>query len=211
MPQYEFNNRETGESVGEIFLTLEGLEDFLAMNPDLCVAPGKLRYLADKSDDSFPSYPDMNNHTRTREERGDNFKPADPASWNDTTNPTENYTQYKVTDKRKNKISHFDEDIKKYGRIMGTPRMLGEGSATDFHVDKVDCSDPITDEEEMQFNEQQEKENAKIKQQRYEFERGMRGTSSKNAIDLQLGSQELNPWEKGFTEQNADKYKDLNK
>ena len=45
MPQYEFNNRETGESVGELFLSLEGLEDFLAMNPNLCVAPGKLRYL----------------------------------------------------------------------------------------------------------------------------------------------------------------------
>ena len=41
MPQYEFNNKETGESVGELFLSLEGLEDFLAMNPNLCVGWNK--------------------------------------------------------------------------------------------------------------------------------------------------------------------------
>lgn len=208
MPQYEFNNKETGESVGEIFLSLEGLEDFLAMNPNLCVAPGKLRYLADKSDESFPSYPDMNNHTRTREERGDDFKPADPASWNDSDENT-GKTGYKVVDKRKNKISHFDEDIKKYGKIVSAPRMLGEGSATNFHVDKIDCSDPITDEEEDQYNAQLEKENAKLKQHKYEHDRGMRGTSSKNAINLDLGSQQLNPWEKGYAKQNAEQYKDL--
>ena len=208
MPQYEFNNKETGESVGEIFLSLEGLEDFLAMNPNLCVAPGKLRYLADKSDEAFPSYPDMNNHTRTREERGDDFKPADPATWNDS-NEDSGKTGYKVVDKRKNKISHFDEDIKKYGRIVSAPRMLGEGSATNFHVDKIDCSDPITDEEEDQYNAQLEKENSKLKQQKYEHDRGMRGTSSKNAINLDLGSQQLNPWEKGYAKQNAEQYKDL--
>ena len=83
MPQYEFNNKETGESVGELFLSLEGLEDFLRQNPNLCVAPGKLRYLQFKSDESFPSYPDMDNQTRTVEEKDPNFVPAQPASWSD--------------------------------------------------------------------------------------------------------------------------------
>lgn len=210
MPLYEFSDKTTGESVGELFLSFDGLEDFLEMNPNLCVKPGKLRYFTDKSDDAFPSYPDMNTHTKSKEERHASFKPADPASWNDTKDPTENYTKYKVTDRRKNKISHFEEDIKKYGKIVSAPRMLGEGSQTDFHVDKVDSSDPITMEEEMQQLEQQEKENASLRQKRYEYERGMRGTTSENAIEL-TDSQSLNPWEKGYAKQNKDHYKDLNK
>lgn len=209
MPLYEFNDKGSGESVGELYLSFEGLEDFLQMNPQLCVAPGKLRYLADKSDDAFPSYPDMNLNTRTPEERGSTFKPADPASWNDTKDPTDNYTKYKVTDRRKNKISHFDEDIKKYGRIVGAPKMLGEGGSTDFHVDKVDSSEPITEEELDQYTEQQLASSRQARQAQYEHQRGMRGTTSDDSIELDLDSQRLNPWEKGYSAQNKDKYTDL--
>jgi len=209
MPQYEFNNRETGESVGELFLSLEGLEDFLAMNPNLCVAPGKLRYLAGKSDDSFPSYPDMNTHTRAVEDRAPDAAPAEPASWNDS-DENSGKTGYKVTDKRKNKdYSHFDEDIKKYGKIVSAPKMLGEGSATDFKYDKIDVSHPTSDaEEEQQYEMMQKDKDARRKA--YEHERGMRGSSSKNAINLSDQPEgHLNPWEKGYVEQNKEHYKDL--
>ena len=44
----------------------------------------------------------------------------------------------------------------------------------------------------------------------YEHERGMRGSSSKNAINLSDQPEgHLNPWEKGYVEQNKDHYKDL--
>lgn len=208
MPQYEFNNKETGEPAGELFLSLEGLEDFLKMNPNLCVAPGKLRYLKFKSDEGFPSYPDIDHETRCQEEKTANWKPAQPASWNDTKDPLENYTKYKVTDKRKNKISHFDEDIKKYGKIVGTPRMMGD-SDHDFEWKKIDSSEPLNIQEEDQMNAMQE---SKDRQGTYERDRlRQKGWTSQEAINLGLDSQELMPWESGFTDANKDKYADLKK
>lgn len=207
MPQYEFNNKETGESVGELFLSLEGLEDFLRQNPNLCVAPGKLRYLQFKSDESFPSYPDMDNQTRTVEERDPKFVPAQPASWSDTTDPTENYTRYKVTDKRKNKISHFQKDIEEHGYITGAPKFLGGGSEKDFHVDSVTSNEPITIEEQRQYEEMQEAEEGNSRRA-VENRMNMKGLDSKNPIKPTLGSQQLMPWEEGFTNEHAEAYKD---
>ena len=73
------------------------------MNPNLCVAPGKLfGILQVKSDDSFPSYPDMNNQTRAVEDR-------DLMLHQLTLHPgmtkmrLQNRLGIKVTDKRKNK------------------------------------------------------------------------------------------------------------
>ena len=115
MPLYEFANKDN-ESVGELFLSLEQRDDFLRQNPNLHVVPGKLRYAAHKSAESFPSYPDMDNETKPVEERGQNFEPPVPASWKDSDEDS-GKTGYKITDKRKVKRSHFDEDIKKYGKI----------------------------------------------------------------------------------------------
>lgn len=195
MPLYEFNNKETGESVGELFLTFEQRDDFLRQNPNLCVAPGKLRYMKLHSSDSlnWPSYPDMDNETRCDEERGQDWTPSDPATWKDTTDPTENYTKYKVTDRRKNKISHFDEDIKKYGRIVGAPKMLGS-SETGFKYESVEISEPITDKELQEFNKKYEEENPRAK---FDKEYKVRGNNAESQIDL-TDNQDLMPWEKGF-------------
>ncbi len=199
MPQYEFANRETGESVGELFLSLEKMEDFLRQNPNLCVKPGKLRFMQHKSAESFPSYPDMNNETKCVEDRDPTFKPPEPASWQD-----ENVKQekYKITDKRKIKFSHFDEDIKRYGKITGTPKFLGKGE-TNFHVDKIDSDKPITPEEEDLFNQMEEAKDPQGQRQRA---LNMKGHTSKDPIDLPLDSGELMPWEAGFAAKNKDKY-----
>ena len=156
MPLYEFMNKETGESVGELYLTLEKREDFLRQNPKLCVKPGKLRYAAHKSADSFPSYPDMDNETRTKEERGGDYKPKEPASWNDNDVDTGS-KKYKVVDKRAVKISHFVEDIKKFCRIVGAPKMLGR-SESNFEYESIDSNEPQTWEEDQQRNEQSRKD-----------------------------------------------------
>lgn len=199
MPLYEFANKDN-ESVGELFLSLDQREDFLRQNPNLHVVPGKLRYAAHKSAESFPSYPDMDNETKPVEERGANFQPPTPASWNDSDEDS-GKTGTKIIDKRAVKRSHFDEDIKKYGKIMGTPRMLGD-SSTDFHVDKVDSDKPITPREEFEDNQRKKEED---KQGEFERNAGMKGWESGNPLELS-DSQELMPWEKGFTQANKKVY-----
>lgn len=199
MPLYEFANKDN-ESVGELFLTLEQREDFLRQNPNLHVVPGKLRYAAHKSAESFPSYPDMDNETKPVEERCGNFKPPVPASWNDSDEDSGN-TGIKITDKRKVKRSYFDEDIKKYGKIVGTPKMLGD-SSTDFHVDKVDSDQPITPREEYEYNQKMESEDKKGQAER---RAGMKGLTADNPLELS-DSQELMPWEKGFAKANKKVY-----
>ena len=200
MPLYEFANKDN-ESVGELFLTLEQREDFLRQNPNLHVVPGKLRYAAHKSAESFPSYPDMDNETKPVEERCGNFKPPVPASWKDSDEDT-GKTGIKITDKRKVKRNYFEEDIKKYGKIVGTPKMLGD-SSTDFHVDKVDCDQPITPREEFEYNQKMESDD---KQGQVERKAGMKGFDSKNPIQVNPGSQELMPWEQGFAKANKKVY-----
>jgi|TARA_B100000427_G_scaffold239471_1_gene202356 hypothetical protein len=199
MPLYEFANKDN-ESVGELFLTLEQREDFLRQNPNLHVVPGKLRYAAHKSAESFPSYPDMDNETKPVEERGQNFEPPVPASWKDSDEDT-GKTGFKITDKRKVQRSHFDEDIKKYGKIVGTPKMLGD-SSTDFHIDKVDSDKPITPREEYEYNQKMESED---KQGQLDRRAGMKGLTSGDAIHLS-DSQELMPWEQGFSKANKKVY-----
>ena len=199
MPLYEFANKDN-ESVGELFLTLEQREDFLRQNPNLHVVPGKLRYAAHKSAESFPSYPDMDNETKPVEERCSNFKPPVPASWKDSDEDS-GKTGIKITDKRKVKRSYFDEDIKKYGKIVGTPKMLGD-SSTDFHVDKVDSDQPITPREEYEYNQKMESED---KQGQAERRAGMKGLTADNPLELS-DSQELMPWEKGFAKANKKVY-----
>ena len=124
MPLYEFNNRETGESVGELHLTIEAMEELLEMNPHLCVRPGILRFAQFKTVESFPSYPEIDNQTRSESDKNEKgeWTITEPASWNDS-KPDSHKTGIKITDKRKNKISHFDEDIKNYGKIVGTPTL----------------------------------------------------------------------------------------
>ena len=200
MPLYEFMNKETGESVGELYLTLEKREDFLRQNPKLCVKPGKLRYAAHKTADSFPSYPDIDNETRTKEERGGDYKPKEPASWNDNDADTGS-KKYKVVDKRAVKISHFDEDIKKYGRIVGAPKMLGR-SETNFEYESIDSNKPQTWEEDQQRNEQSRKDD---KRGARDTDNRLKGSHSLDAIHL-TDSQSRMPWEKGFIEENKDKY-----
>jgi len=203
MPLYEFNNKETGESAGEIYLSLDKLDSFLERNPQLCIKPGKLRYAVHKSADSlsFPSYPDMDNETRTKEETGENWKPPSPASWNDSDEDSGN-RGYKVVDKRAYKVSHFDEDIKKYGKIVGTPKMLGS-SETNFGYDSVDSNEPISLEEEEQ---QYEIESKKDKQGTWERESlGQKGWKSTDPIELS-DSQEKMPWEAGFAKENKHMY-----
>ena len=199
MPLYEFANKDN-ESVGELFLSLEQRDDFLRQNPNLHVVPGKLRYAAHKSAESFPSYPDMDNETKPVEERGQNFEPPVPASWKDSDEDS-GKTGYKITDKRKVKRSHFDEDIKKYGKIVGTPKMLGD-SSTDFHIDKVDSDKPITPREEYEYNQKMESED---KQGQADRRAGMKGLTSGDAIHLS-DTQELMPWEKGFAKANKKVY-----
>jgi len=199
MPLYEFANKDN-ESVGELFLTLEQREDFLRQNPNLHVVPGKLRYAAHKSAESFPSYPDMDNETKPVEERCGNFKPPVPASWKDSDEDT-GKTGIKITDKRKVKRNYFEEDIKKYGKIVGTPKMLGD-SSTDFHVDKVDSDQPITPREEYEYNQKMESED---QQGQAERRAGMKGLTADNPLELS-DSQELMPWEKGFTKANKKVY-----
>lgn len=194
MPLYEFMNRETGESVGELFLSLDGREDFLRQNPKLCVKPGKLRMMAHKSAESFPSYPDIDNHTRTKEERVDGFVPPEPASWVDTDEDT-GKKGIKIVDKRVNKISHFDEDLKKYGKIVGTPT---------FTEREVDSNEPITHTEAIEQQIQDEKDNP---QQAKEAKMGMRGMTGADPIVLS-DTQDLMPWEKGFAAANKDRYND---
>ena len=199
MPLYEFANKDN-ESVGELFLSLEQRDDFLRQNPNLHVVPGKLRYAAHKSAESFPSYPDMDNETKPVEERGQNFEPPVPASWKDSDEDS-GKTGYKITDKRKVKRSHFDEDINKYGKIVGTPKMLGD-SSTDFHIDKVDSDQPITPREEYEYNQKMESED---KQGQADRRPGMKGLTSGDAIHLS-DTQELMPWEKGFAKANKKVY-----
>ena len=199
MPLYEFANKDN-ESVGELFLTLEQREDFLRQNPNLHVVPGKLRYAAHKSAESFPSYPDMDNETKPVEERHQSFKPPVPASWKDSDEDS-GKTGIKITDKRKVKRSYFDEDIKKYGKIVGTPKMLGD-SSTDFHVDKVDSDQPITPREEYEYNQKMESEDKKGQAER---RAGMKGLTADNPLELS-DSQELMPWEKGFAKANKKVY-----
>ena len=188
MPLYEFANKDN-ESVGELFLTLEQREDFLRQNPNLHVVPGKLRYAAHKSAESFPSYPDMDNETKPVEERCGNFKPPVPASWKDSDEDT-GKTGIKITDKRKVKRNYFEEDIKKYGKIVGTPKMLGDSS-------------PITPREEFEYNQKMESDD---KQGQVERKAGMKGFDSKNPIQVNPGSQELMPWEQGFAKANKKVY-----
>tara|TARA_B100001996_G_scaffold153098_1_gene116505 strand:- start:3968 stop:4669 length:702 start_codon:yes stop_codon:yes gene_type:complete len=204
MPLYEFTNKETGESAGELMLPLSGLDEFLERNPQLSIKPGKLRLAVHKSAESFPSYPDMDNETRTSEEKHHTFKPPQPASWNDD---DKGETGYKVIDKRVNKFSHFDEDIKKYGRIVGTPKMLGD-SESDFAFDSVDSSEPISYEEEAQ---QYEIESKKDKQGTWERETlGQKGWNSKDPLSLNptldTAGDTLMPWEKGFAKANKKAY-----
>jgi len=200
MPLYEFMNKETGESVGELYLTLEKREDFLRQNPKLCVKPGKLRYAAHKSADSFPSYPDMDNETRTKEERGGDYKPKEPASWNDNDADTGS-KKYKVVDKRAVKISHFDEDIKKYGRIVGAPKMLGR-SETNFEYESIDSNEPQTWEEDQLQSKQKDAEDPRAAQ---DNQNRLKGGHAMDPINLS-DSQQRMPWEKGFIEENKGKY-----
>ena len=99
------------------------------------------------------------------------------------------------------KRSHFDEDIKKYGKIVGTPKMLGD-SSTDFHVDKVDSDQPITPREEYEYNQKMESED---KQGQADRRAVMKGLTSGDAIHLS-DTQELMPWEKGFAKANKKVY-----
>lgn len=200
MPLYEFMNKETGESVGELYLTLEKREDFLRQNPKLCVKPGKLRYAAHKSADSFPSYPDMDSETRTKEERGGDYTPKEPASWNDSDEDSGS-KKYKVTDKRAVKTSHFDEDLKKYGRIVSAPKMLGRAEC-DFKFESVDSNEPQTQEERDQHTAQCA---AKDPRGVMDTKNKLKGYNSADPINL-TDTQQRMPWEKGFIEENKGKY-----
>ena len=151
MPLYEFQNKETGESVGELYLSLEARDDFLEMNPKLCVRPGKLRLAIHKSEDSFPSNPDMNQETRTPEERGSDYKPPLPSSWVDSDEES-GKTGIKITDKRKVKINHFEEDIKKYGKITGTPKAVGLPSSGTLY-NSVDSDQPGSAREQQELDD----------------------------------------------------------
>lgn len=202
MPLYEFNNRETGESVGELHLTIEAMEEFLEMNPHLCVRPGILRYAQYKSAESFPSYPEMENQTRTKEDKDEqeNWKDVQPASWTDST-PDDHRTGIKVTDKRKVKLSHFDEDIKKYGKIVGTPTFKGN----EPH-EKIDFDGPVT-RAEFELNDKLAEE----ADPRNKYDKTLAGSDHTNQINPQLvediaGKDVLMPWEKGFVNQNKEKY-----
>lgn len=195
MPLYEFNDKETGESVGELHLTIEKMEEFLEMNPNLCVKPGILRFAQCKTAESFPSYPEIDNQTRTSEEKGDDYKPADPASWNDS-KPEDYQTGIKITDKRKHKISHFDEDIKKYGKITGAPSFRD----SDPHA-KIDFDGPVTlDEFELQEKLEDERN------PRNKFDKELAGTSKNPIAADQMPDDILMPWEKGFVKQNKERY-----
>ena len=134
---------------------------------------------------SFPSYPEIDNQTRTNEEKGDDYKPADPASWNDS-KPEDYQTGIKITDKRKHKISHFDEDIKKYGRITGAPAFRD----SDPHA-KIDFDGPVTlDEFEMQVKMEDERN------PRNKFDKELAGTSQNPIAADQMPDDVLMPWEK---------------
>ena len=202
MPLYEFNNKETGESVGEMYLTIEAMEEFLEMNPNLCIRPGILRFAQFKTAESFPSYPEIDNQTRTdadKDEKGE-WTTQEPASWRDSS-PDDHKTGIKVTDKRKNKISHFDEDIKKYGKIVGTPTFKGN----EPH-EKIDFDQPVTMNEMELKKKQVDEENPRNK-----YDNTLAGGSSTNAInpiavEAQAGQEVKMPWEKGFVEENKKQY-----
>lgn len=202
MPLYEFNNRETGESVGELHLTIEAMEEFLEMNPHLCVRPGILRFAQFKTAESFPSYPEIDNQTRSESDKNENgeWTITEPASWNDS-KPDSHKTGIKITDKRKNKISHFDEDIKNYGKIVGTPTFKGN----EPH-EKIDFSEPVTRQEMDLQVKMDEEENPRKK-----YDKNLAGNSSDTAINPQAieaaaGPDVLMPWEKGFVNQNKHRY-----
>ena len=201
MPLYEFANKETGESVGELFLSLEGRDDFLEMNPKLCIKPGKLRLAVHKSDDSFPSYPDMNNVSRSSDERGGDYKPALPSSWVDSDEDT-GKTGIKITDNRKVKINHFEEDIKKNGRITGTPKAVGLPSSGTLYT-PVDSNEIGSQKEEDQYNELMSKVDEVGTYEREVL--GQKGWTSDNPINL-TESQYRNPWEAGYAKENKHRY-----
>tara|TARA_B100000287_G_scaffold6701_1_gene6475 strand:+ start:7831 stop:8523 length:693 start_codon:yes stop_codon:yes gene_type:complete len=200
MPLYEFTNKETGESAGELMLTLDQRDSFLERNPQLVVKPGKLRLAVHKSEESFPSYPDMNAETRTKEEQGDDHKQALPASWTDS-DENSGKTGIKITDKRKVKINHFEEDIKKYGKIMGTPRAVGLPSTGMYTP--VDSDKPGSQREEDEYNELMSKVDEVGAYERDVL--GQKGWTSENAINL-TDSQHKMPWEKGFAKDNKHLY-----
>tara|TARA_B000000609_G_scaffold152870_1_gene140769 strand:- start:543 stop:1226 length:684 start_codon:yes stop_codon:yes gene_type:complete len=201
MPLYEFQNKETGESVGELILSLEARDDFLQMNPNLCVKPGKLRLAIHKTEDSFPSYPDMNQETRTPEERGSDYKPALPSSWVDSDKES-GKTGIKITDKRKVKRNYFEEDIKKYGKITGTPKAVNLPSSGSLY-NSVDSDQPGSAREQQELNDIMSKVD---KVGTYEREvLGQRGWTSDKPIHLN-DSQHRNPWEKGYAKENKHRY-----
>ena len=177
------------------------MEEFLEMNPNLCIRPGILRFAQYKTAESFPSYPEIDNQTRTNADKDDSgaWVESAPASWNDSKN--DGHTGIKVTDKRANKISHFDEDIKNYGKIVGTPTFKGN----EPH-EKIDFSEPVTPREMALAKKKDDEENPRNK-----YDRTLAGGSSNTAINPQAmeaaaGKEVLMPWEKGFVKQNKQRY-----